>query len=255
MNLLADSVPDSGEFFLFPRSRAGAPHWDPYARGLIIGISRDTSAAHLARAALEGIAFQVADLLDAMRADTGGRCRNYAWTAEPRTVRRSCNSRQTFSGFRLCGLRLRETTALGAAYLAGLAVAGSRRSPLRRSGRSIEPSNPACRRRVPPNFASVGSRRSDVRGIGFLRKRPGVGRFGNGVETAPAARFSGLMTIQARNQRRKLSIVWRAAVSASGRAALRRRHSRRRRCPEGLDDRADVGVAGVRLPRRLLSAK
>jgi glycerol kinase len=67
VNLLANSTPDNGGVYLVPAfSGLGAPHWDPYARGAIVGITRDTSAAHIARAALEGIAFQVADLIDAM---------------------------------------------------------------------------------------------------------------------------------------------------------------------------------------------
>ena len=69
---LAASVPDNGGVYLVPAfAGLGAPHWDPYARGVLAGISRGTTAAHLARAALEGIAYQVADLLDAMHADAG----------------------------------------------------------------------------------------------------------------------------------------------------------------------------------------
>jgi glycerol kinase len=71
VNLLANSTPNNGGVYLVPAfAGLGAPHWDPYARGAIIGITRDTSAAHIARAALEGIAFQVADLIDAMHNDT-----------------------------------------------------------------------------------------------------------------------------------------------------------------------------------------
>src|SRR5271165_5557014 len=69
---LAASVGDNGGVYLVPAfAGLGAPHWDPYARGAILGITRDTTAAHIARAALEGIAYQVADLIDAMHADTG----------------------------------------------------------------------------------------------------------------------------------------------------------------------------------------
>ena len=72
MNALAATVPDNGGVYLVPAfAGLGAPHWDPYARGTIVGITRGTTAGHLARAALEGIAFQSADLLDAMRADAG----------------------------------------------------------------------------------------------------------------------------------------------------------------------------------------
>src|SRR5207248_1243651 len=69
---LAASVPDSGGVYLVPAfAGLGAPHWDQYARGTIAGLTRGTTAAHLARAALEGIAFQVADILDVMRQDSG----------------------------------------------------------------------------------------------------------------------------------------------------------------------------------------
>ena len=69
---LAASVPDNGGVYLVPAfAGLGAPHWDPYARGTIVGITRGTTAGHIARAALESIAFQVADLLDAMKDDAG----------------------------------------------------------------------------------------------------------------------------------------------------------------------------------------
>src|SRR5690606_21701295 len=69
---LARRVADSGGIYLVPAfAGLGAPHWDPYARGTIVGITGGTTAGHLARAALEGIAFQVADVLDVMRADAG----------------------------------------------------------------------------------------------------------------------------------------------------------------------------------------
>ncbi len=69
---LAASVPDSGGVYLVPAfAGLGAPHWDQYARGTITGITRGTTAAHFARAALEAIAFQVADVLEVMRKDSG----------------------------------------------------------------------------------------------------------------------------------------------------------------------------------------
>ena len=69
---LAASVPDCGGVYLVPAfAGLGAPHWDPYARGTITGLTLGTTAAHLARAALEGIAFQVADVLDVMKEDSG----------------------------------------------------------------------------------------------------------------------------------------------------------------------------------------
>ena len=120
---LAHSVRDSGGVFLVPAfAGLGAPHWDPYARGLLIGITRETTAAHVARAALEGIAFQVADLLDAMHSDTG------RTLAELRVDGGLCRSAPLMQfqadllGIPIVRPAEIETTALGAAYLAGLAV-------------------------------------------------------------------------------------------------------------------------------------
>src|ERR671935_233363 len=69
---LAAGVADNGGVYLVPAfAGLGAPHWDPYARGTIVGITRGTTAAHIARAALESIALRVADLAEAMRSDVG----------------------------------------------------------------------------------------------------------------------------------------------------------------------------------------
>src|SRR5206468_11210228 len=69
---LAATVADNGGVYLVPAfAGLGAPHWDPYARGTIVGITRGTTSGHIARAALESIAYQVADLLAAMAADSG----------------------------------------------------------------------------------------------------------------------------------------------------------------------------------------
>ncbi len=69
---LAASVPDNGGVYLVPAfAGLGAPHWDPYARGTILGLTRGSTAAHLARATLESIAYQTADLLDVMQAESG----------------------------------------------------------------------------------------------------------------------------------------------------------------------------------------
>ena len=120
---LATSVKDSGGLLLVPAfAGLGAPHWDPYARGLLIGITRDTTAAHLARATLEGIAFQIADLIDAMRGDTGTtlselRVDGGASRSEP-----LMQFQADILGVPVVRPSIVETTALGAAYLAGLAV-------------------------------------------------------------------------------------------------------------------------------------
>ena len=120
---LAAQVVDPQGVYLVPAfAGLGAPHWDQYARGLVAGITRGTTAAHIARAALEGIAFQVADVLHAMEADAkiklkelrvdGGACAN--------------NLLMQFQSDLLAvpvvRPKITETTALGAAYLAGLAV-------------------------------------------------------------------------------------------------------------------------------------
>src|SRR5207244_2876488 len=100
----------------------GAPHWDPYARGTIVGVTRGTTAGHLARAALDSIAYQSADLLDAMVADAGQP------VAELRVDGGACRSdllmqfQADLLGVPVVRPACIETTALGAAYLAGLAV-------------------------------------------------------------------------------------------------------------------------------------
>jgi glycerol kinase len=120
---LAASVPDAGGVVLVPAfTGLGAPHWDAYARGALVGITRGTTAAHVARAALEGIAFQVADVLSAMEADSG------LPTAELRVDGgASANAllmqlQADLTGVPVVRPREKETTALGAAYLAGLAT-------------------------------------------------------------------------------------------------------------------------------------
>ncbi|HXC35592.1 MAG TPA: glycerol kinase GlpK [Candidatus Acidoferrales bacterium] len=120
---LAASVPDCGGVYFVPAfAGLGAPHWDQYARGSIAGLTRGTKAAHIARAALEGIAFQVADVLDAMRDDSGiqmkqlrvdgGACANNLLMQFQADLLQASVARPAVI----------ETTALGAAYLAGLAV-------------------------------------------------------------------------------------------------------------------------------------
>ncbi len=69
---LATSVPDNGDVYMVPAfAGLGAPHWDPYARGAIVGITRGTTAGHIARAAVESIAYQVNDILEAIHRDSG----------------------------------------------------------------------------------------------------------------------------------------------------------------------------------------
>ncbi len=123
---LAARVPDSGGVVLVPAFVGlGAPYWDPYARGTVVGITRGTSAAHIARAALESVAFQSAELLSAMQQDTARTC----ITLQELRVDGGGSINDAMMQFQadILGLpvvrpRVTETTALGAAYLAGLAV-------------------------------------------------------------------------------------------------------------------------------------
>jgi glycerol kinase len=120
---LAASVPDSGGVFLVPAfAGLGAPHWDPFARGTITGITRGTSRAHFARAALESIAFQVADLLEAMRADSGIALTELRVDGGAAANNLLMQIQADLLGATVVRPAVTETTALGAAYLAGLAV-------------------------------------------------------------------------------------------------------------------------------------
>ena len=120
---LAASVPDNGGVYFVPAlTGLGAPHWDQYAKGSVYGLSRGTTAAHIARAALEGIAFQTMDIVNAMQKDAeitlkelkvdGGASRNNLLMQFQADILGTSVIRPTVT----------ETTALGAAYLAGLAV-------------------------------------------------------------------------------------------------------------------------------------
>jgi glycerol kinase len=120
---LAASVEDNGGVYLVPAfAGLGAPHWDPYARGALVGITRGTSAGHVARAALESIAYQVADLLDAMRADAHGSVRELRVDGGASHNALLLQFQADILGIPVVRPEVAETTALGAAYLAGLAV-------------------------------------------------------------------------------------------------------------------------------------
>ncbi|HEY2906102.1 MAG TPA: glycerol kinase GlpK [Vicinamibacterales bacterium] len=120
---LAATVDDNGGVYLVPAfAGLGAPHWDPYARGTIVGITRGTTSAHIARAALESIAYQVADLLDAMRADAGVPLTELRVDGGAATNDMLMQFQADLLGVPVVRPAVTETTALGAAYLAGLAV-------------------------------------------------------------------------------------------------------------------------------------
>jgi glycerol kinase len=120
---LAASVPDSGEVMLVPAFVGlGAPHWDAYARGTIVGMTRGTTAAHIARAAVEAIAYQSAELLNAMQKDAD--CAVHEVRADGGAARNDLlmQFQADLLGVPVIRPKVTETTALGAAYLAGLAV-------------------------------------------------------------------------------------------------------------------------------------
>jgi len=120
---LAASVPDSGGVYLVPAfTGLGAPHWDAYARGAIFGLTRGSSAAHIARAALEAIAFQSADLLDAMQSDANIKLSELRVDGGAAGNNLLLQFQADLLGVPVVRPKILETTALGAAYLAGLAV-------------------------------------------------------------------------------------------------------------------------------------
>ncbi len=139
VEVLASSVPDTGGVYFVPAlTGLGAPYWNQYARGVISGISRGTTAAHIARAALEGVAFQVYDIVKAMERDSqlpitelkvdGGASANNLLMQFQSDILRT-------KVLRPC---VTETTALGAAYLAGLAVGFWANVPQIRSQWAVE---------------------------------------------------------------------------------------------------------------------
>ncbi len=120
---LAESVPDTGGVYFVPAlTGLGAPYWDQYARGLIDGISRGTKAAHIARAALEGIAFQVYDIVKDMELDSGLAISELKVDGGASRTNLLMQFQSDLLATEVLRPRITETTALGAAYLAGLAV-------------------------------------------------------------------------------------------------------------------------------------
>ena len=120
---LAKSVTDNGGVYFVPAFVGlGAPHWDSYARGSIFGLTRGTTAGHLARAAVESIAYQVADLLDAMQRDSGDAVEELRVDGGAAANDSLMQFQSDILGVPVVRPAVTETTALGAAYLAGLAV-------------------------------------------------------------------------------------------------------------------------------------
>jgi len=165
---LAARVPDNGGVFFVPAfTGLGAPHWDPAARGAIVGLTRGTSAAHVARAALESIAFQSADLLRAMNADAGGVLRELRVDGGATVNDALMQFQADLLRVPVVRPRTTETTALGAAYLAGLAVGFWRDraeiAGLWRAQRTFRPRAPAA----PMKRLHAGWGRAVVRAKGW----------------------------------------------------------------------------------------
>ena len=147
---LALSVPDNGDVYLVPAfAGLGAPHWDQYARGAIVGLTRGTTAGHIARAALESIAYQSADLLDAMQADAGTKLAELRVDGGAARNDLMMQFQSDLIGAPVVRPKITETTALGAAYHAGLAVGfwknGEEIASQWRSERRFEPKMPTSR--------------------------------------------------------------------------------------------------------------
>jgi glycerol kinase len=120
---LAASVPDSdGVYFVPAFTGLGSPHWDSYARGTLIGLTRGTTRAHVARAALDGIAYQVADVLRAMQADAGMPVTELRVDGGAAANDLLMQFQADLLGVPVVRPRQLESTAQGAAYLAGLAI-------------------------------------------------------------------------------------------------------------------------------------
>ncbi|MEC8980444.1 MAG: glycerol kinase GlpK [SAR324 cluster bacterium] len=120
---MAESVPDSGGVFVVPAFVGlGAPHWDPYARGTIVGLTRDTSRNHIVRASLEAVAFQSAEVLRSIAKDTGKSIKELRIDGGAAANDFLCQFQADLLGLNVTRPQILETTAMGAAFLAGLAV-------------------------------------------------------------------------------------------------------------------------------------
>jgi glycerol kinase len=118
---MASSVPDSGGVFMVPAFVGlGAPYWDPYARGTIVGLTRGTARAHLVRAAVESMAYQTVDVVEAMQRDMGSPLGELRVDGGAAVMDVLCQFQADLLGIPVRRPRTTETTALGAAFLAGL---------------------------------------------------------------------------------------------------------------------------------------
>jgi len=123
INHLAEMAEDNGGVYFVPAlTGLGAPYWDQYARGAMLGITRGTTDAHIARATLEGIAFQVYDIVKAMEADAGKKSIELRVDGGATASNLLMQIQSDLFGFKIIRPQTLETTVMGAAYLAGLAV-------------------------------------------------------------------------------------------------------------------------------------
>jgi glycerol kinase len=119
---LAASVPDSGGVYVVPAfTGLGSPWWDPYARGTIVGITRGTTRAHLARAVVEAMAYQTADVVDAITRASGAALSEMRVDGGASVMDGLCQLQADVLGVTVRRAAIQETTALGAAFLAGVA--------------------------------------------------------------------------------------------------------------------------------------
>jgi glycerol kinase len=117
----AETVPDTGDVYLVPAfAGLGAPHWDPYARGTIVGLTRGTTREHLLRAAVEAMAFQTRDVVEVMTSDSGVALEELRVDGGASVMDLLCQFQADILGVPVLRPKVAETTAMGAAYLAGL---------------------------------------------------------------------------------------------------------------------------------------
>jgi len=148
---LAASVPDSSGVYLVPaHTGLGAPYWDPHARGALLGLTRGSNRAHIARATLEAIAFQSAEVLNAMQRDFGSPLSELRVDGGASRNNLLLQFQADLLGVAVVRPQVTETTALGAAFLAGLAVGfwqdEAELAALWQAERRFEPAMPAAQR-------------------------------------------------------------------------------------------------------------
>ena len=120
---MAESVEDSGGVYVVPAFVGlGAPHWDPYARGTVVGLTRDTNRNHIVRASLEAIAFQSAEVISSITKDTGTSIKELRIDGGAAANNFLCQFQADLLGLNVKRPQILDTTAMGAAFLAGLAV-------------------------------------------------------------------------------------------------------------------------------------